>query len=240
MDFAGRRVMVTGAGKGIGRTLVETLRAQGAEVTALTRSAGDVADLAALGVQALAVDLADAGATRAALGAALPCDFLVNNAGTTELEGFLDTSAEAFDRLMAVNVRAALLVGQHYARDRIARGLPGAIVNVSSAAAFRALPDHASYCASKAALDALTRVMALELGPRGIRVNAVNPTVTLTPMAVKAWSDPEKAGGMLARIPLGRFATPQDVCGVILFLLSDAAAMVSGLAMPVDGGFLAG
>ena len=80
--------------------------------------------------------------------------------------------------------------------------------------------------------------MAKELGPLGIRVNGVHPTVTLTPMAVKAWSDPEKAAGMLARIPLGRFAEPDDIAEVILFLLSDAAAMVHGVSMPVDGGFM--
>jgi NAD(P)-dependent dehydrogenase (short-subunit alcohol dehydrogenase family) len=97
--------------------------------------------------------------------------------------------------------------------------------------------DHAAYCASKGALDAMSRVMANELGRQGIRVNCVNPTVTLTPMAVKAWSDPAKADPMLSRIPLGRFLEPEDVAEVILFLLSDAASSLNGLTMPVDGGF---
>ena len=239
MEFKGKKVMLTGAGKGIGRAVAEILVERGAQVYAMTRSADDVASLRNdLGIEAVQVDLADVDATRAAAKAGLPCDFLINNAGTTELQSFLDTTVEAFDRLVAVNTRAPMIVAQEYARDRIALGKGGAIVNVSSVASFIGIPDHAAYCASKAGLDGLTRVMAKELGPHGIRVNAVNPTVTLTPMAVKAWSDPAKAAGMLSRIPVGKFATPQDIAEVILFLLSDAAVMVNGLAMPVDGGFM--
>ena len=103
--------------------------------------------------------------------------------------------------------------------------------------AFIGFRDHAAYCASKAGLDGLTRVMAVELGPLGIRVNTVNPTVTLTPMGAKAWSDEAKAASMLRRIPFGRFADPDDIAEVILFLLSDAAAMVHGVSLPVDGGY---
>ena len=238
MDFTGKRVMLTGAGKGIGRALAEMLVARGASVFAMTRSADDVAALKRdLKIEAVQVDMADPDATRAAAKAGLPCDYLINNAGTTELQSFLDTTVEAFDKLMAVNTRAPMIVAQEYARDRIANGKGGSIVNVSSVSSFTGFRDHAAYCASKAGLDGLTRVMANELGPHGIRVNAVNPTVTLTPMAVKAWSDPAKAAGMLSRIPLGRFATPEEVGEVILFLLTDAAAMLNGMAMPVDGGF---
>ncbi|MBC2835917.1 SDR family oxidoreductase [Paragemmobacter straminiformis] len=241
MDFTGKRVIVTGAGKGIGRVIAEILTARGASVIALTRSAADVEALRKdLGCVAIQVDLADAEATRAAARAAIPADLLVNCAGTTELQPFLDTTVEAFDHLMAVNTRAPMIVAQEYARERIAAGKGGAIVNVSSVASFIGIPDHAAYCASKGGLDGLTRVMAKELAPKGIRVNAVNPTVTLTPMAVKAWSDPQKAAGMLNRIPVGRFAESSDVAEVVLFLLSDEAAMVNGLAMPVDGGFMIG
>ncbi|MBC7478007.1 MAG: SDR family oxidoreductase [Pseudorhodobacter sp.] len=239
MTFAGKTVILTGAGKGIGRATAGILVARGAKVIALTRSADDVADLQAkLGCRVLQVDLADATATRAAALAALPADYLINCAGTTELQPFLDTTVEAFDRLIAVNTRAPMIVAQEFARDLIARGQKGAIVNVSSVAAFVGIPDHAAYCASKAGLDGLTRVMAKELAPFGIRVNGVHPTVTLTPMAAKAWSDPAKAAGMMNRIPVGRFAQSADITEVILFLLSDAAAMVNGISMPVDGGYM--
>jgi L-xylulose reductase len=238
VQFQGKTVIVTGAGTGIGRATAEILLGQGARVTALTRSAADVAELQALGCHAIQVDLADAHATRAAASKALPADYLINCAGTTDLASFLDTTVQAFDHLIAVNTRAPMIVAQEFARDLIARGQRGAIVNVSSVAALVGIPDHAAYCASKAGLDGLTRVMARELAPQGIRVNAVHPTVTLTPMAVKAWSDPAKAAGMLNRIPVGRFADSADITAAILFLLSDAAAMVNGISMPVDGGYM--
>src|SRR5712671_4321556 len=101
----------------------------------------------------------------------------------------------------------------------IRRGHKGAIVNVSSLASNHGLPDHTAYTASKGALDAITRVWAVELGKHGIRVNAINPTVTLTPMAVKAWSDPAKAASMLNRIPMGRFVEPVEVAEAIAYLL---------------------
>ena len=132
-------------------------------------------------------------------------------------------SVEAFDRLIAVNTRAPLIVSQEYAKDRIARQVAGAIVNVSSNSAFTGFANHAAYCASKGALDAMSRVMANELGTHGIRVNCVNPAITLTAMARKAWSDPEKAAPMLSSMPLGRFIEPEEVAEVVLFLLSATA-----------------
>ncbi|TDX83754.1 NAD(P)-dependent dehydrogenase (short-subunit alcohol dehydrogenase family) [Neorhizobium sp. R1-B] len=239
MDFSGKHVVVTGAGKGIGRATAVMLARRGAKVTALSRSAADLEELKSeIGCIPIAVDLADPDATRAAALQSLPADLLVNCAGTTELQPFLDVTVENFDLLHAVNTRAPMIVSQEYARDMVRNGRKGAIVNVSSVAAFVGIPDHAAYCASKSGLDGLTRVMAKELAPKGIRVNGVHPTVTLTPMAVKAWSDPEKAAGMLNRIPVGRFADPDDIAEVILFLLSDEAAMVNGLSMPVDGGYM--
>ncbi|APO78158.1 short-chain dehydrogenase protein (plasmid) [Rhizobium etli 8C-3] len=239
MDFSNRHVVVTGAGKGIGRATAVMLAQRGAKVTALSRSVADLEELKnEIGCIPVAVDLADPDATRAAALKSLPADFLINCAGTTELESFLDLKVENFDLLYAVNTRAPMITSQEYARDMVKNGRKGAIVNVSSVAAFVGIPDHAAYCASKSALDGLTRVMAKELAPKGIRVNGVHPTVTLTPMAIKAWSDPQKAAGMLNRIPVGRFAEPEDVAEVILFLLSDEAAMVNGLSMPVDGGYM--
>jgi len=240
MSFSGRRALVTGAGKGIGRATARMLSTSGAKVVALSRSAEDLESLQAeTGCETLVCDLADPAAARQAARTALPIDLLVNNAGMTDLAPFLKTSEEAFDRLIAVNCKAAMIVAQEVAGDMIRRGAKGAIVNVSSMAAFQGVPEHAAYCASKGALDALSRVMAVELGAHGIRVNCVNPVVTLTPMARKAWSDEAKAAAMLARIPLGRFVEPEEVASVILFLLGDGASMVSGSQVLVDGGFRA-
>jgi L-xylulose reductase len=239
IDFTGKRVLVTGAGKGIGRDIAVTLSEYGAEVVAISRAQVDLDTLkAAISCQVIQADLANAEQARQAADSAGEIDLLVNNAGITNLQSFFDTTLEAFDEIMAVNVRAVLVVSQVIARKMVARGTPGAIVNVSSQSSMRALQDHTAYCASKGALDQLTRMMALELGPHDIRVNAVNPTVTLTPMGEFAWSDPLKRNGMMARIPLKRFATPRDVSEVIAFLLSDQARMLNGVVLPIDGGFL--
>lgn len=238
--FRGRRALITGAGKGIGRACALRLAGAGAAIVALSRSREDLAALAAeIDCETHAVDLADATATAAAVRTVLPVDCLVNNAGIARLAPFLETSLAILDEVMAVNLRAPFLVAQIVARDWAARGVSGAIVNVSSIASLWGTPAHAAYGASKAALDSLTMTMANELGPLGIRTNSVNPVVTLTPMAERAWSDPEKAAGMLARIPLRRFARPDEVADAILFLLSDAASMINGVIMPVDGGFRA-
>ncbi len=193
MDFTGKRVMLTGAGKGIGRTLAEMLVQRGRvrlrahpQRRRRRQAEGGTRGRGRAGRSRRSRRHQGRGRGGRA------CDYLINNAGTTELQSFLETTVEAFDRLMAVNTRAPMIVSQVYARERIAAGAKGAIVNVSSVASFIGIPDHAAYCASKGGIDALTRVMARELGPHGIRVNAVNPTVTLTPMAVKAWSEPPR------------------------------------------------
>ena len=239
MDFKGKTVIVTGAGKGIGRHTATLLAARGAKVIAMARTQADLDSLAAeIGATGIVVDLADAAAARRAAEQALPADLLVNCAGTNILEPFLEMKDESFDHIQALNVRAAAIVSQVFARDLVRRGAKGAIVNVSSLSSFVGFADHAAYCASKGALDGLGRVMANELGRHGIRVNSVNPGITLTELARAAWDDPAKGGPMLARTPVGRFAETGDVAEVILFLLSDQAAMLNGLSLPLEGGFL--
>ncbi|MDR5745477.1 SDR family oxidoreductase [Caballeronia sp. LZ029] len=237
-EFAGKTVLVTGAGKGIGHATVHLLIERGARVIALSRSAADLDALKnETGCETIAVDLADAHAARDAARAVQPVDLLVNNAGIAILEPFLDTTVEAFDMTMNVNLRATMIVAQECAKSMIARGVGGSIVNVSSLSANVGFALHAAYCASKGGLDAMTRVMANELGPHGIRVNAVLPTVTMTPMGERAWSDPAKSAPMLARIPMNRFVQPVEVARTIAYLLSDDSSMVSGVSLLVDGGF---
>lgn len=237
-EFAGRSILITGAGKGIGRALALLAARRGADVVALSRSAADLETLAGeIGCRTLIADIGDAGAARAAAKAAQPVDYLVNCAGIVFLESVLDATVESFDATMAVNTRAPLIFTQEYARARIAAGKGGAVVNVSSLSAFTGFADHAAYCASKGGLDAMSRVMANELGKHGIRVNCVNPAVTLTDMARKAWSDPRKSAPVLSRMPLGRFVEPDEVAEAILYLLSERASMIHGISMPVDAGF---
>ncbi|XP_003978023.1 L-xylulose reductase isoform X2 [Takifugu rubripes] len=241
ISFAGYRAMVTGAGKGIGRATTLALAHCGAKVVAVTRSQADLNSLLleCPSITSLCVDLADWEATEAALQHIGSIDLLVNSAACTSLQPFLEVTPEQFDKLFNVNVKAALHVSQIVAHGMIARGSGGSIVNVSSQASQCALRDHTIYCATKAALDMLTKMMALELGPHKIRVNSVNPTVVMTEMGRLAWSEPEKASAMTSRIPLGHFAEVEDVVNTILFLLSDKSKMTNGVTLPVDGGFLA-
>ena len=239
-DFSGRSILVTGASSGIGRVTVEMLCASGAQVVAAARNVGELARLAEeTGCEPLVLDVGDEAAIDEALASLDVFDGLVNCAGTAMLERAIDTTGASFDSVMNVNARGGALVSRHVARAMIDAKRAGSIVNVSSQAALVGLEDHLSYCASKAAMDAITRVLCVELGGYGIRVNSVNPTVTLTPMAVKAWSEPSKRDPALQAIPLKRFAEPREVAGPILFLLSEAASMISGVALPVDGGYTA-
>ncbi|MFM0269482.1 SDR family oxidoreductase [Paraburkholderia aspalathi] len=239
-DFSGRSILVTGASSGIGRATVEALCASGASVVAAARNVNELARLAEeTGCEPMMLDVSDESAIDDALGSLDAFDGLVNCAGIALLERAVDTTGTSFDRVMAVNARGAVLVAKHVARGMIDAKRAGSIVNVSSQAALVALDDHLSYSASKAALDAVTRALCVELGPYGIRVNSVNPTVTLTPMAVQAWSDPAKRDPALKAIPLHRFAESAEVAAPIMFLLSDAASMISGVCLPIDGGYTA-
>jgi L-xylulose reductase len=237
-DFNGKQVIVTGAAKGIGRAVAELLASRGAHIVGVGRSQADLDRLReTTGASIITADLGNAVEAREAAIRAASADLLVNCAGTTALDRFIDLPIETFDHIMSVNTRAALIMAQEYARDRIARGLAGSIVNVSSISSTVGFAEHCAYCASKGALDAMTRVMANELGPSGIRVNAINPIVTMTAMAAKAWSDPAKAEPVLGRIPIGRFIEPGEVAETIAFLLSERSAGVNGVCLLVDGGF---
>ncbi|PRP89446.1 Diacetyl/L-xylulose reductase [Planoprotostelium fungivorum] len=224
--FDGKRALVTGAGKGIGRDVCLLLHQCGAEIVAISRSKEDLESLSKeIPCQTIAVDLENVEEVKKAVESIGQIDLLVNNAGIASLAPFLETKLEDYERVMNVNVRQVVVVSQIVAKGMVERKKGGTIVNVSSQASSVAIAEHTSYCTSKGALDQLTRMMALELGPHNVRVNAVNPTVTLTPMGEFAWSEKSKAEPMLAKIPLGRFAKPREVSNVIAFLLSDLSSM---------------
>ena len=240
MDFSGKSVIVTGAGKGIGRATALLLAKRGASVVALTRTAADLDSLQKeIGCVSIAVDLADADATRAAAIKALPADFLVNCAGTTELESFLDLTVENFDLLHAVNTRAPMIVAQEVVRALIAQGLPGAIVNVSSIAAQVGTPLHTAYCASKGALDTLTRNTAFALLKNRIRVNGLNIGWMSSDGedriqrefhgAAEDWLDKAAAAQ-----PFGRLVDPAEVARAVAYLSSAESGLMTGSTINFD------
>lgn len=238
--FDGKSVIITGAGKGIGRACALDMAARGAKVIAMARTQADLDALEAkIGATCFKVDLADNSAARSAMKAAGTTDYLINCAGTNVLEGVLEMTEDGYEMIMGINLRAALICAQEFARARVEAGGGGAIVNVTSIAGHRGFQDHMVYAASKAGLEGATRVMAKELGPYGIRVNAVAPTITMTELAATAWSDPAKSDPMMVRHPLGRFAEVEHVASTICMMLSDDAPAVTGSVLPIDGGFLA-
>jgi meso-butanediol dehydrogenase / (S,S)-butanediol dehydrogenase / diacetyl reductase len=231
--FAGRVVVITGAASGIGASTVEVFRDQGATVVGWDISGTP---------EAKPVDLTDSAATKAAGEAVVAAhgrvDALVNCAGIiTENLPVEQTDPADFRRTYDVNVVGILNASQ--ALHPALVEAKGAVVNVASQAALVCLPHQSAYSASKGAVAALTRSMAIDWGAAGIRVNAVCPGFTLTPMAVKQMT-PELEAAVNRRVPIGRMFQPEEIGRVIAFLASPAASAVSGVVMPVDGGWTAG
>ena len=237
-DFNGRPILVTGASGGIGGEIVRQLVAAGADVIASGRSQEDLDTLSKeTGVRTLAFDLTSEDSVRDAL-EDLDVWGVVNCGGFGgEIATPMDTDIAVFDKVMAVNARGALLVTKYTSRTMVRLGRGGSIVNVSSQASLVALSGHISYGSSKAALDNITRVSALELGRYDIRVNSVNPTVVMTPMSAWYWGREDIQGPFLEQMPLGRWATEAEIAAPIVFLLSDGASMISGVSLPIDGGY---
>jgi len=237
--FDGKRALVTGAGRGIGRAIAIALAKAGAETYALSKTQENLDSLVkeCPSIHPVQVDLADWSATRQAVEKLPPIDFLVNNAGVVSREKFFDALPEEFDRVYDINVKSVLNVSQVVAKGMIDRGSPGSIVNISSLASVRAIEGRSIYGPSKAALDQLTRVMTLELGPHKIRVNCVNPTAVLTDLG-RYWETSPQGVMLKQRTPcMEHFFEVEDVVGPVLFLLSDAASMISGNILMADGGF---
>ena len=246
IDFSldDKAVMITGGASGIGWAICQLFVAKGARVaiadlnlTAATERAASLGDRAA----AYELDVTDpesVTATVARVAADLGrIDVLVNSAGIGPLAPAEELGLDIWDPTLAVNLRGTFLVAQAVGKLMLGNG-SGSIINLASQAASAALDKHAAYCASKAGVIGLTRVLALEWGGRGVRTNTISPTVVLTELGRYAWSGPE-GDAFKKLIPAGRFAEPEEIAAAALFLASDASLMVNGADLPVDGGFLA-
>jgi glucose 1-dehydrogenase len=236
--------LVTGGAQGIGYACAEALKEDGYGVILSDINADGVAEAAErLGaVAGLACDMADAAAVRALFDRIEadhgPVSALVNNAGIAMPGDFLDYDLDAFDKVIAVNLRGTFIATQRAARAMVAHDIKGAIVNMSSINAQLAIPAIPAYCASKGGVMQLTKVAALALAPNGIRVNAVGPGSIDTEMMAGVNANPEALARVLSRTPLGRVGTPREIGDVVAFLCSDKASYVTGETIYVDGGRL--
>lgn len=238
----GRTALVTGGASGIGSAIAEVFTDRGARVVVLDlQEAAAQQRAAALGGGALAIacDVADPASVDAAVAAAVaaagPPHVLVNCAGIVDLAPAEDLSLRAWERTLAINLTGTFLMSQAVGRHMLAAGR-GKVINMASQAASVALLEHAAYCASKAGVVGLTRVLAAEWAGRGVTANSVSPTVVLTDLGRTAWAG-EKGERARAEIPTGRFALPREVAAAVLFLASGGADMVNGADLVVDGGY---
>jgi NAD(P)-dependent dehydrogenase (short-subunit alcohol dehydrogenase family) len=244
----GRHAVVTGASRGLGRAIALGLAQTGAHVTAIARSQAEldalVAEAAEQGcvIHPHAADVLDPDATIQALAAAeakLPVSILVASAGTNRPSPTLAASLEDYDAVMNLNVRASFIACQAMGRLLIENDRKGRIVLMSSQMGSVGYPGRAVYCASKHAVEGLTKALAVEWAPQGITVNAIAPTFVETPMTKPMLADPAFAEDVLRRIPAGRLAEFDDVTAAALYLVSDGAKMVTGHVLAVDGGWTA-
>ncbi len=241
----GRRALVTGASSGIGLGAAAALAQAGAEVTLVARRTAELetvrdAILAAGGrAEACALDITDLAATAASVAARGPFDVLVNAAGIARHTPALDTTPEDYDAAIGLNLRAAYFLTREVARGLIAAGRPGSLINVSSQMGLVGGPDRAVYCAGKHALEGMTKAMALEWAPHRVRVNTLCPTFIRTPLGEQTLQNPERRAWILSKIKLGRVGEIADIMGPVVFLASDASAMMTGTHLLIDGGWTA-
>jgi D-threitol dehydrogenase (NAD+) len=240
-SLADKVAVVTGGGSGIGSAIVDAFAAKGATVVVLDRAMQAAQRKVSQGSAAAAIDcdvtleqsVADAiTAVSAQFGR---IDILVNSAGIAVTDAAEDLTIDGWDRTMAVNLRGAFLVSQQAGRIMLAQG-NGTVISLASQAATIALPGHLAYCASKSGLVGLTKVLALEWAGRGVTANTISPTVVMTPLARELWDNPD-GEALKAQIPTQRFAEPEEIAAVAVFLASDAAKMINGVDLLVDGGY---
>ena len=240
-----KRALVTGASSGIGLAGAVALGQAGADVVLVARGLEALQAVttemtaAGLSAQALQLDITDIDATKAALDDQGPFDILVNSAGLARHSPAMQTTPEDYDTVMDVNVRAAYFLTRNVAAGLIAAGKSGSLINISSQMGHVGGVDRAVYCATKHALEGMTKSMAIEWGAHGIRVNTLCPTFIRTPLAAQTLAIPERRAWIEKMIKLGRVGEVEDLMGPIVFLASDASALMTGTSLLIDGGWTA-
>ena len=241
----GRKALVTGAGRGIGMACAAALAEAGAHVVCAARSEAEITDLAntlnahGWSAEPLVMDVTDLAYAEQLIAQSGPYDILVNNAGTNRPRPMLDIEPDDFDAVMDLNVRAAYFVARNVARGMVAAGKKGSLITISSQMGHVGGPNRSVYCASKHAIEGMTKALAIELGPQGIRANTIGPTFILTELTKPYFENPAFKDWVLSKIKLGRIGALEDLMGPVVFLASDASALITGTALLVDGGWTA-
>ena len=241
----GRFALVTGAGRGLGRAIAVAMAAAGARVTLAARSHRDLAEVeraisdAGGKATTLALDVTDETAVQAALATLPTHDILVNCAGANRPQPFVDVELEAFDAVIGVNLRATFLVTREVVRRLLVEGRPGVVINISSQMGHVGAPNRSVYCASKHAVEGLTKALGVELAPFGIRVVSIAPTFIDTPMTRPFFEDPAFRADVMASIPIGRLGLPEEVAAAAVFLAGPNAGLITGSSLLLDGGWTA-
>ncbi len=238
----GKRALVTGAGRGIGLACAAALAEAGAEVTLAARSAGEIeaaAHAIGRGARAAVLDATDLAAVAAFFAGREAFHVLVNNAGTNRPKPMWEASEDDFDAVIGLNLKSAFFVAQHCARRLMAAGAPGSLIHMGSQMGHVGGPNRSLYCASKWAMEGMNKAFALDLAPHGIRSNTIAPTFIETPLTQPFLADPAFKASVADKIKLGRIGQVEDLMGAVLFLASDASALMTGTSLIVDGGWTA-
>lgn len=241
----GKRALVTGAGRGLGAACAAALAQAGAHVVLAARSLTELESVAEEitsqggAASCLRLDVSKLDTLAAEIAAQGPYDILLNNAGTNRPKPFTEVTVDDYDTVLDLNLKSAFFVAQAVASGMMAAGTGGSIVQMSSQMGHVGGPSRSLYCASKWALEGLTKAMALDLAPHGIRVNTIAPTFIETPMTKPFFEDPAFLNSVLAKIKLGRLGRPEDLMGAVVFLASDVSALMTGTSMIIDGGWTA-
>lgn len=242
----GKRALVAGASSGIGLGCAVALAQAGAEVLITARSIDNLKELeAALRSEdykatAIALDITDIEAMRALVSAEGPFDILLNSAGMARHGPALETEVEDYEAVETINQKSAYFLNQAVAKGLITAGKPGSLITISSQMGHVGGVERAVYCGTKHALEGFTKAQAIEWGPHQIRVNTICPTFIRTALTAKTFEDPEKQAWINSKIKLGRVGEVEDIMGAVVFLASDAAALITGTSLLIDGGWTAG